>query len=101
MFACFTYQLGVRGVENIGLYPLKIPMNDPEPVKVCHTRHDLRELKVVDDEGKTVKKEGKKNSKRTHHSQTVRLWIGSRILHHIPVGHPLGENEEGATVWGH
>lgn len=48
-FACFTYQRGVRGVENVGLYPLKIPMNDPELVKVGHTRRDLRELKIVDE----------------------------------------------------
>jgi len=28
-------------------------MNDPELMKVGHTRHDLRELKVINDENKT------------------------------------------------
>ena len=42
-----------------------------------------------------------RNRKRTHHSQTVCLWIGSCILHHVSVGHPLGENEEREQVRGH
>jgi len=67
-------------------------MSDLELVKMGHTRHDLGELKDV---GRYKKKLWERAS--THQSQTVCLWVGFCILHHIPAGHPLGKNAE--TVW--
>jgi hypothetical protein len=64
-------------------------MDNAEFMEVGHTRSDVGELKVIDEQGQL-----RGNSKQAHQSQTVCLWIGSRILHHIPVGHPLGDNSE-------
>jgi len=33
---------------NVRQYPFKIPMNNPDIVKVSRPRHDLKELKVVE-----------------------------------------------------
>ena len=46
-------------------------MNDLEFVKVNHARHDLGELRVVDEWEKGDRGDGG----RAHQSQTVRLWV--------------------------
>ena len=70
-------------------------MNDSEVVEVCRAGHDLRELKVIKDKAGTYE-----NSKCAHQSQTVRLWIGPGVFHHVPVLHPVGDNTEALGICG-
>ena len=46
----------------------------------------------------TVEMKLRGNIELAHQLQTVCLWIVSRILHHITVGHPLSENVEALWV---
>ena len=52
---------------NVQLYPFEISMNNPECMKVGHTGHDLRELRVVRDRKSGIHREatrGLTNSRR-------------------------------------
>ena len=65
-------------------------MNDTESMEIGHARRSFRELQDVGG----WEKEMWKNCKQAHQPQTICVWIGSYVLHHIPPGHPLGENVE-------
>jgi len=80
----------VKEYRGRGTCSFEIPVNDLEIMEVGHTRRGPRELQDV---GEWERKMWE-NSKRAHQSQTVCVWIGSRVLHHIPAGHPLSDNAE-------
>jgi len=61
-------------------------MSDPEVVKVGRTGRDLGELNVVEELNPRGNKEW------TDQLQTVCLWVGPGVLHHIPIPHPIGDN---------
>ena len=72
-------------------------MNDSEFMKVGHTGRDIGKLRVIYEQ-EQMSWGGRK---QTHQLQTIRPWVGPCVLHHVPVGHPLREDEETMRVCGH
>ena len=77
--------------------PFKVPMNDPELVKVSCAGHDPGELTVMKDHKNGYRRE---ISELAHQSQTVYFGVGLGVLHHVPISHPVRDDTEAPGIRG-
>jgi hypothetical protein len=96
MFAYKTVS-DAKTVQTVGSHSFEISVRNPKFVKVDNTSCDLGKLRSWSSEHRVS--QGMDDG--THQMQTVGLRIGANVFHHIPVGHPLGDDTEMSGVFRH
>ena len=96
MFAYKTVS-DAKTVQTVGSHSFEISVRNPKFVKVDNTRCGLGKLRSWSSELRVL--QGMNNV--THQMQTVGLWIGADIFHHVPVGHPLRDDTKMSGILRH